>query len=479
MKKYRIIYTSLFTLFIFLRLLKLGSHSLWVDEGFSWHTATSLNITELIKNRLAAGHFPFYFLFLKLWVNLFGTSELSLRFPSFLASVFSILFFIVLSRKILSSEKSRLLAFIIFGISPYGIELSQEARMYGMALLIFVLLITEFLKILKGETQSYKIYSLLVFLFLLNGSIALLPFVILNLYLLLNLKNQRAKKLVIINMVCFVLLSPLFYTIFTHSRFSRIESFYITHRFSPEEQLNYIYYWLLNFFSEIAGLNRVAVSILNIKFLSLSLIFILAGAYIVGVSRLNNPERSIFLFYFLLSIIPFLFSYKIESRYLFHIFPFLAICWARFLEDIKSKKIFQVIIITWGLIVCNNLYIYYTIPKSSWREIAEYLNSQTQKDEQIWLFPRFCYAVFSYYYKGKAEVVKINPANLPTTVKKDVNGIWYVHWMNASLPWVGGKHAVYVNSYIKNLLSSSLKFKDRKVFPSQRGNTEVLYFIRD
>ena len=479
MKKYRIIYTSLFTLFIFLRLFKLGSHSLWVDEGFSWYTATYLNITELIKNRLAAGHFPFYFLFLKLWVNLFGASELSLRLPSFLASVFSILFFIILSRKVLSSEKSRLLAFVIFGISPYGIGLSQEARMYGMAVLLFIFLITEFLKILKGETQGYKIYSLLVFLFLLNGSIALLPFVILNLYLLFNLNNQRAKKLVIINMVCFVLLSPLFYTIFAHSRFSRIESFYIKQRFNPGEQLNFIHYWLLDFFSETAGLSGIAVSILNLGFLSLSLILILSVTYIVGATRLNNPERKISLFYFLLSIIPFLFSYKIESRYLFYLFPFLAICWAKSLESIKSKKIFLVIIITWGPMVCNNLYIYYTIPKSSWGEIAEYLNSQTQKDEQIWLFPRFCYTVFSYYYKGKAEVVKINPANLPTTAKKDINGIWYVHWMNASLPWVGGKHAVYVNSYIKNLLSGNLKFKNRKVFPSQRGNTEVLHFIRD
>jgi uncharacterized membrane protein len=473
----RTIYVFLFILFIWLRLFKLSSHPLWIDEGFTW-AVTHLNITELVENRIRAGHLPFYFLFMKLWVNLFGADEFSLRFPSFLASVFSLFFFILLAKRILNSEKSRLLAFIIFGISPYGIEIAQEARMYSLAVLIFILVMIEILKLLNEEKEKYKIYIIMIFLFLLTGSIALIPFVILNLYLIFNLKNKKVKKILTINILCFLILSPLFYSVFKHSQFSRIENFYLQHRFNLNQQLNFIHYWLLEFFAQTAGTTSIAVSIFNLKFLSLLLILIPAGIFLAGIRKLNRPLKQFFLYYFGLSFIPFLFSYKIESRYLFYLFPLLAISWANWLGDMQFKKVFWAVITIWGLSISNDLYRYYTVPKSNWKEIAGYLDSQARKDEEIWLFPQFSYFAFGYYYKGDVKVVKINPYHLPSWNNKNVSGVWYVHWINVNLPWVGGKHAIYVDNYLKKLLYTNLKFQSRKVFVSQRGNTEVVHFIK-
>lgn len=476
MNRKRWIYILLFVLFILPRLFKLSTQPLWIDEGFTW-AVTHLNISELIKNRIRAGHFPFYFLFMKLWVNFFGAGEFSLRFPSFMASALSLLFFISLSKKILNSERSRILAFIIFGISPYGIEIAQEARMYSPAVLIFILLVIELLKILNNETKGYKIYFLLALFFLLNGSIVFIPFVILNLYLLSNFKNQKAKNLLFLNLICLLLLLPLFYLLFKTSQFSSIERFYLQERFNFKEQLNFINYWLLEFFSQTAGLGKIAVFSFNSRILSWLLIIIPAVVFLTGVNKLNRNLRHLLLYYFWLSFIPFLFSYKIESRYLFYLFPFLALAWANWLDKIRYKKLFYTIIVLWGMSLSYDLYKYYTIPKSNWKEIAEYLNSHGDENEEIWLFPRFSAPVFSYYYQGNAKVIEIDPHNLPSSIKIDISGIWYLYWLNSSLPWVGGKHALYVDGYIKKLLFESLKFKDRKIFTSQRGNTEVLHFV--
>ena len=65
-----------------LRLWHLGFRDLWYDE------ALSLQIRGMFFEEQSASylahHPPLYFIFIDLWVRFFGSSEFSIRFPSFI-----------------------------------------------------------------------------------------------------------------------------------------------------------------------------------------------------------------------------------------------------------------------------------------------------------------------------------------------------------------------------------------------------------
>ena len=76
----------LFGAALLIRLFRLGSQSLWLDEGGTWAEVTGKGWPALLAElwgRNAA--YPLYHLLLKGWVGLAGDSEWALRLPSALA----------------------------------------------------------------------------------------------------------------------------------------------------------------------------------------------------------------------------------------------------------------------------------------------------------------------------------------------------------------------------------------------------------
>lgn len=117
--------------FIPVHLIGMGQHGFWGDETIT-ASVSLLPLNKLIANRLHAGHFPTYFMLIKLWGNIFGTSEASLRFPSllFMTAAFGGLW--QFSRKYLAASPAAALLFLVlFFFNPTVFRLSQEARMYG------------------------------------------------------------------------------------------------------------------------------------------------------------------------------------------------------------------------------------------------------------------------------------------------------------------------------------------------------------
>ena len=114
-----------------LRLGTLGSNSLWFDE------ALVARLTQLpwpaITATLAARdvHPPLYFFLMKAWTGLAGTSEVGLRLPSALASVFGVWLTYALLRQI-ASERAALLGALLVCLSPFDVMAAQEARMYAL-----------------------------------------------------------------------------------------------------------------------------------------------------------------------------------------------------------------------------------------------------------------------------------------------------------------------------------------------------------
>ncbi len=141
-----------------LRLYRLDYRGMWTDE-FHTLNAVLMSWQELIVERLRNGHLPTYFLLLKSWVTLAGSSDWALRFPS--AVVGALL--VPATAYCVFPSLPRRLAWIVVGIAVVnGTALwsSQEARMYSMLLVAATFSHGAFARaVIGGEKKAWWIYG--------------------------------------------------------------------------------------------------------------------------------------------------------------------------------------------------------------------------------------------------------------------------------------------------------------------------------
>jgi len=113
-----------------LRLFLLDTQSVWWDEAVSLHLATS-SLADLLADRAAHVHPPLYFLLLKGWIALGGTSAFSARFFSAWFNTLLVPAAYTFGRRWLD-RRTGLLAGILVTISPLYVIYSQEARVYAL-----------------------------------------------------------------------------------------------------------------------------------------------------------------------------------------------------------------------------------------------------------------------------------------------------------------------------------------------------------
>lgn len=117
------------------RLINLNQ-SLWLDEGITALAVKGNSLTELIT-KFSPGDFhpPLYYLILKLWTDIFGYSEIALRFPSIIFGLIAIVFVYFIGKK-LFNKKVGFIAALFLAINPLAVYYSQEARMYSLAMML-------------------------------------------------------------------------------------------------------------------------------------------------------------------------------------------------------------------------------------------------------------------------------------------------------------------------------------------------------
>ncbi|AFK04089.1 hypothetical protein Emtol_2956 [Emticicia oligotrophica DSM 17448] len=118
--------------------------------------------------RLDTGNGALYTYSLHFWTKLFGVSDTSLRFPSLLFNLFTIILLFIFVKQHFHSKNLALLVAFLAAISPFYINYSQVARNYSMNM-FFALLATHLLLQLINEEESdqkpkwkYLAYSLSV-----------------------------------------------------------------------------------------------------------------------------------------------------------------------------------------------------------------------------------------------------------------------------------------------------------------------------
>ncbi len=111
-------------------LYDLGAESFWLDEASSVWIATR-PWAELWPVMAGDPHPPLYYLILKLWIEVFGASEVAVRLPSVIASVLAV---IGLTRWLsrAADERLVLLAGGLLALSGLHVHYAQEARPYAL-----------------------------------------------------------------------------------------------------------------------------------------------------------------------------------------------------------------------------------------------------------------------------------------------------------------------------------------------------------
>lgn len=191
---------KIFFIFLFAFLIRLIAinQSLWLDEAVTANVVRNFGFVDIItKFSPTDFHPPLYYLFMKLWTNMFGFSEVALRMPSILFSLMTgyVIFLI-----------SGIWAAVFFLFNPLIVYYSQEARMYMMATFFLTVALYYFFK-----NKNIILFNLFIFLSLMTfyGSIFLI-----TAFLIYFLYKKQYKNLLICLLVVFVyflIISPLLY----------------------------------------------------------------------------------------------------------------------------------------------------------------------------------------------------------------------------------------------------------------------------
>ena len=201
----------IFLVAFLIRLIALNQ-SLWLDETVTANVVENYKITQIVSEFSPTDfHPPLYYLFMKLWTNFFGYSEIALRMPS-----------------VLFSLATGYVVYLIAGVwgatfflfNPLIVYYSQEVRMYMMATFLLTGGLYYFLRSQKLEVKSQKFKLKFKSLLLMNlffifsfytfyGSIFLIATILL--YLLFKKRYKVFFVSCFLFLVSFILISPLLY----------------------------------------------------------------------------------------------------------------------------------------------------------------------------------------------------------------------------------------------------------------------------
>lgn len=136
------------------RLYQIGMQELWLDEAFSCYVVT---LPNWFKTILVDNNPPLYYLVLRAWTWIAGTSEAALRLPAALAGTLLVGLIIWAAREIFNRTVA-LWAGIAAALAPVQIYYSQQARVYPI--LDSLLILTWILVWRAFATNSWRRWAL-------------------------------------------------------------------------------------------------------------------------------------------------------------------------------------------------------------------------------------------------------------------------------------------------------------------------------
>ncbi|MCM8782615.1 MAG: glycosyltransferase family 39 protein [Candidatus Omnitrophica bacterium] len=138
-----------------LRLYKLTSESIWLDEGIAIKLALA-NPFLVIIERAFNNHPPLFFVLLHYWCEIF---DYSIYFVRLFAVMFGILTIYMIYKvgRLIFNETTALLSALLVSVSLFHIYYSQEARMYTMIAFLTLLSMYFFIRLFEQKKRLVSI----------------------------------------------------------------------------------------------------------------------------------------------------------------------------------------------------------------------------------------------------------------------------------------------------------------------------------
>ncbi|MDQ7026338.1 MAG: glycosyltransferase family 39 protein [Anaerolineae bacterium] len=144
----------------FVRVLHVGDQSIWGDEAFTYAVIRAENFW----GTLARDVHPFlYFMMITQWTRFAGINELSLRYPSVLASTVDLALFYIFAKEALRHRSASkqwfvpLVAVLLLALADLDIQISQEARSYTLHIAWILLSFIAYLKWLRTDKRLWAV----------------------------------------------------------------------------------------------------------------------------------------------------------------------------------------------------------------------------------------------------------------------------------------------------------------------------------
>lgn len=397
---------------------------LWNDEYISWMIAATPFSGGFIDAVKSQCHMPFYYLYLKFFMTLFGQSDLLLRLTSVFAGVLSIPVMYFIGKE--NDENTGLTCAGITAISSFLIYYSQEVRLYSVLFLFSALSLLYTIKCIKNPIKkNFILYAISNFLILFTHTIGFV-FVFFNLIILsINLYKQFKKVITTVWISIFtggILLTPLIFKIFTTKSFSQWWGHF---------SISKIGFLFTDYFSPVlTNLTNAPDKFLYMPKLALFMIIpaIIAIGCILKAIYKNKINIHLFLVCVSTTIILILASLSGKlvfiTKYSIEIYPILTYLASFGINSISNKIIKNSLIILYCLISIGYILLHpYSAPKMRRAEghkiMTDILNRMELKKDDMILLEYYPKNRFEKYFDfSNYRVVEIHKGNFPKFLSK-------------------------------------------------------------
>jgi len=378
---------------IFLRLYHISDQGIWFDEAFSIYESQR-HATRILASYDPSP--PLYYLVLHFWMEVFGTSEVSVRVPSAIFGVISIIVIYLLG-KLIFNKRVGIYSALLIALSPIHIFYSQEARAYSLLFLLTMLSAYFYLRLKQDFSRNNIAGYLISCIFMLYSHLyAALILLVLNMHFFLteiNFSSIRKIKLskkaihwIYLQIIILITYVPWLITI------SRTLSLGSTEWISKPTFLDLI----TTFYTFISGFGFSFFG--DVLWLGAIVLFF-------RYTFKSDKNKTLFLLSWVLIpiLLPFAFSLVFKPifviRYTLLASLPLYIIISRSItnmDKIKRRALTISIIILYAF----TLYIQQSIEvKDRWEDVSDFMKSNVQDGEKIFIVAQYEALPFSYYYR--------------------------------------------------------------------------------
>ena len=154
-----------------LRFSTLDLQSLWYDEAFTPVHVLSASLATTLHGVVRTENTPpLWYIVIWAWTRVFGSGAVALRFPSALAGTLTVPVAWGIARELGGTRRAAIVCAALVAVNPLFVWYSQEARAYGLYVLLSAVAMLCFLRAVHDRTPAR------LALFALSGALALLTF---------------------------------------------------------------------------------------------------------------------------------------------------------------------------------------------------------------------------------------------------------------------------------------------------------------